>query len=259
MKNKSPLRYPGGKTRAIKILKSYVDTYFPTTNILVSPFIGGGSFEIYMQDNGYTVYGNDLFKPLYIFWNLAKTRNEELVEKIKSKMPITKEVFLNMRSSIDTVNDELEIAAMYYIINRCSFSGSTFCGGFSSQASTERLNDSSIETLKRLDISNIHLSNQDCCEFLNQHQDTDNILVYADPPYYITSYIYGKDGDMHESFDHKLFANEIQKRKNWIVSYNDCDYIRNLYSGCRIFSEQWSYGMNSSKKSNEILILPAIG
>ncbi len=258
VKNKSPLRYPGGKTRAIPILLSYVNTYFPNTDILVSPFLGGGSFEIYMQDHGYTVYGNDLFYPLYTFWKVARTRNAELVENVKSKMPVTKEIFLNMRSSINETSDELEIATMYYIINRCSFSGSTFCGGFSKQASTDRLNESSLETLKNLNISNIHLSNLDCCEFLKQQKETNNMIVYADPPYYISNYIYGKDGDMHHSFDHETFAKEIKKRKNWIVSYNDCDYIRSLYSGCQFFIEEWSYGMNSSKKSNEILILPPV-
>lgn len=256
VKNKSPLRYPGGKTRAIPILSSYVEKYFPKTDVLVSPFLGGGSFEIFMQDRGYTVYGNDLFHPLYTFWKIAKTRNTELVETVKSKMPVTKESFLEMRSLINETTDELEIAAMYYIINRCSFSGSTFCGGFSKQASTGRLNNSSLETLKNLNISNIHLSNLDCCDFLKQHKETSKMVVYADPPYYITNYIYGKDGDMHHSFDHEAFAKEIQKRKNWIVSYNDCDYIRSLYSGCQFFTEEWSYGMNSSKKSNEILILP---
>lgn len=256
VKNKSPLRYPGGKTRAIQILKSYVDKYFPNKNILISPFIGGASFEIFMQDNGYIVYGNDLFKPLYIFWKVAKTRNNELIDKVVSRIPITKEAFVDIRSLINNTTDELEIAAMYYIINRCSFSGSTFCGGFSKQASTDRLNDSSIETLRRLNVSNIHLSNQDCCDFLKQHEETEHTLVYADPPYYINNYIYGKDGDIHESFDHKSFANEIQKRRNWIISYNDCEYIRSLYSGCQFFTEEWSYGMNSTKKSNEIIILP---
>lgn len=255
-KNKSPLRYPGGKTRAIKILYSYIEKYFPNTNVLLSPFLGGGSFEIFLQENGYTVYGNDLFRPLYIFWTVAQTRASELVESVKSKMPVTKEAFAEMRSTILEQTDHLEIATNYYIINRCSFSGSTFCGGFSSQASTNRLNESSLNTLKNLNIEKIHLSNEDCIEFLRSHEDLPNTLVYADPPYYIENYIYGKDGDMHKPFDHVAFSNEIKKRKKWILSYNDCPYIRSLYSDCQIFKEKWAYGMNSSKESNEIIILP---
>jgi len=258
--NKSPLRYPGGKTRAIKILDKYVNTYYPQSTILVSPFFGGGSFELHLLAKGYKVYGNDLFKPLYIFWKMSQTAGglEALVKSVRSKMPVTKESFAVMRESIINLTNDLDIATAYYIINRTSFSGATFCGGFSKQAATGRLNDASLATLGALKIGSIEFSNNDCLTFLDAHPDETGLVIYADPPYFISSYIYGKDGDMHESFNHVAFAAKIKSRKNWILSYNDCKYIRDLYAGCRIFSESWSYGMNSSKTSSEIIILPPL-
>ena len=253
MVNKSPLRYPGGKTRAIKTLEKYVDTYFPNETTLVSPFFGGGSFELHMADKGYTIYGNDLFQSLYTFWKTIQGNSSEVSALVRSLMPVNKDRFQELRSAILTSENDIQIAAYYYIINRCSFSGSTFCGGFSSQASTGRLNDSSLKTLESVDLTRLHISNEDCIEFLKQHEG----LIYADPPYYISNYIYGRDGDLHKQFDHELFATEIKKHSKWILSYNDCEYIRNLYSDCRIFEESWSYGMNSTKKSSEIVILPA--
>lgn len=254
MVNKSPLRYPGGKTRAIKTLENYVETHYPNENILVSPFFGGGSFELNMAVKGYTIYGNDLFYPLYIFWKTVKQKPIEVLTLICSHMPVDKNLFHELRSKILESKNDVEIAAYYYIINRCSFSGSTFCGGFSTQASTGRLNESSLQTLKNVDLTNIHISNDDCLEFIKKHPET---LIYADPPYYISTYIYGRDGDLHKQFDHESFATEIKKHTKWILSYNDCEYIRNLYSDCRIYKESWSYGMNSTKKSSEIVILPA--
>ena len=53
---KSPLRYPGGKTRAVKILKKYVNTHFPGRKVILSPFFGGGSFEIAMKEEGYKIF-----------------------------------------------------------------------------------------------------------------------------------------------------------------------------------------------------------
>ena len=53
MNNVSPLRYPGGKTRACKILDEIVNNYFDMTtdfDTVVSPFVGGGSFEFYLQN-----------------------------------------------------------------------------------------------------------------------------------------------------------------------------------------------------------------
>jgi DNA adenine methylase len=255
MTSKSPLRYPGGKTRAIKIL----DTYIPEgKTILLSPFLGGGSFELYCrEERGMTVYANDLFYPLYIFWKVLKDRPMELQQCVQSMCPITKEVFSNLRNDILDMKDELEIATAYYIVNRCSFSGATFCGGFSQQSADGRMNQSAIDRLTKVSLENIILSNDDCVKFLVDHPQTENTVIYADPPYYIPTYVYGKDGDMHEGFNHVQFATELKKRSDWILSYNDCPYIRELYSDCKIESVRWSYGM-SIKPSSEIIILPRI-
>jgi len=256
-KNKSPLRYPGGKTRAISILDQYLTAHYPTKKTLLSPFFGGGSFELYLTTKGYQIRANDLFKPLYIFWKTVKETSEDIKDAVESVMPVTKEYFLELRHSIETMTDPLEIAAAYYIINRCSFSGSTFCGGFSKEASTGRLNESSLKTLLNTNLENVTFSNLDCKEFLTQNPETEDTVIYADPPYYISSYIYGKDGDMHEGFDHTSFATNIKQRRDWIISYNDCPYIRDLYKDCRIEKVTWSYGMDNGKKgSSEIVILP---
>jgi hypothetical protein len=108
-KNVSPLRYPGGKTRAIAILSSYVSTYFPTKKVLLSPFFGGGSFELFMTTKGYTVHGNDLFIPLYTFWTTKQSNCDTLVTAIKEHMPMTKEKFHTLRASIlkeEAMNDQ---------------------------------------------------------------------------------------------------------------------------------------------------------
>jgi DNA adenine methylase len=258
-KNKSPLRYPGGKTRAITILGDLLKEHYPTRKHLISPFLGGGSFELALQSNGYTVTANDLFKPLYTFWSTVKNNPTAVISKVKAQMPVTKEAFAALRQNINTQTmSDIDAAAAYFIINRCSFSGATFCGGYSQQAADGRLTESSLKTIEQLNLSNTTIQNQDCVAFLDANPQTENTVVYADPPYYITTYIYGKDGDMHEGFNHQRFAEAIKKRSDWMISYNDCEYIRNLYAGCRILQAAWSYGMNKSKKSSEIIILPPL-
>lgn len=255
---KSPLRYPGGKTRAIAILDKYVQTYYPDRNIVLSPFFGGGSFELYLKSSGYHIYANDLFYPLYTFWTYLQNNSEQLYTTLQHMFPFTKQMFQNARKNIFETSDPGQIAALYFAINRSSFNGSTCCGGYSSQAAEKRFNQSSLERMKECNVSNIIFSNIDAISFLNQYPETSETLVFADPPYYIEHYIYGKDGDLHESFNHTLFASEIQKRQDWIICYNDCEYIRNLYKDCRIFKESWSYGMNKTKESSEIIILPPL-
>lgn len=252
MANKSPLRYPGGKTRAIKLLTTYIPEGKTT---LLSPFFGGGSFELSCRYRGMTVYANDLFHPLYMFWKVLKERPLELQQRVQAQCPVTKKAFAELRKNILELEDELEIAAAYYIVNRCSFSGATFCGGFSQQSADGRMNQSAIDRLTTVSLENITLSNDDCIKFLEDHPQTENTVVYADPPYYIPTYVYGKDGDMHEGFDHVRLSTELKKRSDWVLSYNDCEYVRELYSDCRVESVQWSYSM-SIKPSSEVIIRP---
>jgi DNA adenine methylase len=256
----SPLRYPGGKSRAVEILTNILEREFgKDKKILLSPFFGGGSFEIFSSKK-YKIVGNDIFKPLYNFWESLKNNKNKLVENIlKIKRPVSKEEFLNFRKNImeNFTDNNIDIATLFFVINRCSFSGSTFCGGFSKEASGKRFTDSSIERLKDTNLENFTFSNLDFEEFLSNYPENSETIIYADPPYYIKSYIYGKDGDLHEKFDHERFFKVISKRKDWILSYNDCEYIRNLYKDFRIEKVEWAWSMNNGKdKSKEIIILP---
>ena len=252
----SPLRYPGGKSRAVSILETLLLQEYPTQKTLLSPFLGGGSFELFLLRKNYTVLANDRFTPLYTFWKMLKEQPAALQTAVRRYKPMSKELFQSLRQSIQTDTDELTIAAKYFAINRSSFSGATFCGGYSSESGEKRFTESSIEKLGTFTLPNFSISNLDWTTFLQNHPQTASTVLYLDPPYYISTYLYGRDGDLHEGFDHEAFATEIKKRSDWILCYNDCEYIRNLYKDCRIQKVNWSYGMNAKKESSEILILP---
>ena len=65
----------------------------------------------------------------------------------------------------------IDKALMYFIINRCSFSGSTLSGGFSLESSKNRFTESSIKRINKLDLSNIEIYNQDFKEFINNNKN----------------------------------------------------------------------------------------
>jgi len=67
--------------------------------------------------------------------------------------------------------------------------------------------------------------------------------------------LYGDKGSTHSGFDHDGLHSLLTKRSNWVLSYNDCDDIRDLYRDYNIVEAKWSYGMNKSKKSSELLII----
>lgn len=256
--NKSPLRYPGGKTRACKILEEVLFKYFDTTqyDTIYSPFFGGGSFEFHLQTKlGFAIVCNDKFKPLYSFWNACKNNKQQLCEKLYLKKTITKDEFSSIRSLIMNEEEPITQAYYYFIINRCSFSGATLSGGFSTEASKKRFTKTSVDRINDLSLSKFMIYNTDFTSFITSYCLSG--IIFLDPPYYLDkqSKLYGYNGDMHENFDHKALYDILKNKKTWLMTYNNCDYIRDLYKDFTIIDVDWAYGMNKSKKSSEIVIL----
>lgn len=258
--NKSPLRYPGGKTRACKKLEIILKEHFDITKFdnLVSPFFGGGSFEFYIQNKYHlNIIANDKFTPLYNFWNTCKINKKNLCKELNKKLElIDKEKFINLRKKIMKEHNVLNQSIMYFIINRCSFSGATLSGGFSLESSKKRFTKSSIDRIEKLNLTNFEFHNLDFEEFINNNQNDKN-LIFLDPPYYLEndSILYGNNGDMHDMFEHEKLYKYLSTKKNWLMTYNNCNYIKKLYKEFKIIETSWSYGMNKSKKSSEIVII----
>ena len=135
------------------------------------------------------------------------------------------------------------------MLNHSSFSGATLSGGMSPKH--PRFTLTSIERLRDFFNPNIIIQKADFKKSLAEHPFT---FTYLDPPYLIKSSLYGKKGDAHKDFDHEGLANILHKREHWLLSYNDCEEIRDLYSGFHIITPNWKYGMSNDKMSKEILI-----
>ena len=256
IKCKSPLRYPGGKTRACSALEALVIEHFGVPATIYSPFFGGGSFELYMRDkHGCRVIASDGFVPLANFWKVIEdSYTSDLVEHVRQLKPLTKEKFKELRFKVqDTTIDGIARAAYYYALNRCSFSGATLSGGFSKDSEANRFNDAAINRLANVDMNNVSVTNKLFPDFL-QEVDGD-AFIFADPPYFVESKLYGTMGDMHDDFDHQKLADLLRSKRKWLLCYNDCSYIRQLYVGYTILPINSSYGMNVSKKSSEIVII----
>lgn len=243
---RSPLRYPGGKTRGVE----FITQFFPKNlDKLLSPFFGGGSIELSVAAKGTIVYGYDIFSPLVEFWQCLLTQPNELADEVEKFYPLPKEKFYKLQATQTKFKTKLERAAVYYVLNRSSFSGATLSGGMSPDH--PRFTLTSIERLRNYFNPNIKIQKADFKTSLEKHP---YIFAYLDPPYLIKSSLYGKKGNAHKDFNHEQLANILKKREHWILSYNDCEEIRNLYEGFHILTPNWKYGMSNDKMSKEILI-----
>ena len=317
---KTPLRYPGGKSRAVETIMPYIRDL--DCGELCSPFLGGGSIELKCAEEGMTVHGYDLFQPLVWFWQKLLTDPAALVKEInknrrnvshytpsdlwgnewrkkcsgrclltktsdtycnhhKKLMKISRgemlgvdeQLFKSFRHNANfarhcdntarvSPKEILQQAVGYYIVNRCSFSGCTTSGGWSWKASWARLTESAIANLSKFAEENLTVSRADFKDSIAAHPDA---ALYLDPPYSLNKEkgnegvnretLYGSEGDHHKGFDHVGLANILKSREKWVLSYSDCEYIRELYDGYEIVEVDWAYGMNKSKESSEMLIL----
>ena len=139
----------------------------------------------------------------------------------------------------------------FFALNRASFSGTTFAGGMS--PGHPRFTVSSIERLRQFDGHNFFVAAGDFRETIDAHAGD---FLYLDPPYANGEALYGKRGNAHRDFDHFALYKKLSGRGDWILSYNDCHYIRALYADYEIVDVAWGYGMRRSRRSAEILILP---
>ena len=252
---RSPIRYPGGKTRAVKKILPYIPK---NEEVLCSPFFGGGSIEIeYAKQNPSTkVYGYDLFEPIAFFWEQLINDPVKLAEEIqKTKSSFNKEKFKQYREELKAnCENTTENAAKVFAINRSSFSGATFSGGFSKEAEQKRFNKRSIERVRNFKVPNLKVKQGDFKDTIPKHKEA---FLYLDPPYFLkegSNNLYGANGSTHKGFDHQGLFSLIKERKDWVLSYNDCEWVRETYKNFEIIDLSWSYGMNKGKNSSELLI-----
>jgi len=259
---KSPLRYPGGKSRAVDTIAKLI----PDFDEFREPFLGGGSVFVSVKQRfpNKKYWINDLYTELYKFWEMTQKDVDGVVEKIyewKNKYTIGKELYQFLNENHDNFSD-LERAAAFFVYNRITFSGTTLSGGYSEGAFTGRFTESSIKRLKDLRqvINGSLITNYDYEEVIKK--EGENVFVFLDPPYYSAtkSALYGKNGHLHKSFDHERFAENMKKcRHKWLITYDDSEYIRDLFSFANIQSWNLTYGMrnitkNSDQKGKELFI-----
>lgn len=245
------MRYPGGKSRAVKYLKEYVPK---NVEEICSPFFGGGAFEIYLANQGIKIYGYDIFRPLVEFWKNVLSSPDQLIDEIYKYYPLDKDTFYELQQKIlDVSSSSIEIAAMFFVLNRSSYSGLTLSGGMS--PNHPRFNPNSIERIRKFQTDNLFVEHMDFKESISLHKDK---FLYCDPPYYIESNnLYGVKGDKHKEFNHLELFEILSSHSNWMLSYNNHEYIRELYRDYEQIQLDWSYGTsrNNNQEPKELLIL----
>lgn len=250
---KSPLRYPGGKSRAIQQMKSLLPKDFKEYR---EPFVGGGSFFIYLKQvfPELKIWINDLNPELYFFWKYAQIDSEKLAKevlKVKTDRADGQVLFNELVNvKIETLT-EFERAVRFFVLNRITFSGVVESGGYSQLAFTGRFTDPSIERVSKLGklLEGIKVTFLDYGEVLSSGGK--EVFTFLDPPYFkaTKSKLYGKNGILHTGFNHDQFTEEMKRcNHSWLITYDDSPEIRKNFEFANIYNWELQYGMNNYKQ-----------
>ena len=253
---KTCLRYPGGKSKALKTLSQWIPKNFDEFR---DPFLGGGSLPLLVTQNfpNIPVWVNDKYYYLYNFWVQLRDNGNELSEalrKIKVSMNCDDENHKNLfNQKLKEISNQepFDQAVSFFILNKCSYSGLTENSTFSVQASRSNFSLVGIEKLKKYSkiIKHWKITNKDYSDVLLS--EGKNVFVFLDPPYDIKDFLYGSDRELHKSFSHEEFADNVDKCEHrFMITYNKNDWILNRYSSYHI--KEWSIRYSMVHRQNNV-------
>jgi len=268
----SPLRYAGGKSKAIGLILSHLPKL--KNKKVISPFFGGGSFELCLsQELDIEVIGYDIFGLLVNFWNVLIHKKNEFIEHLK-KFQITETEFTYNRhvllnywdkikpadlvyntktkvelkeSDLTLLDDDHVLQAVYYYYNMTLSYGPMFLGWPSSNEINKAKFERRIEKLGKMNFKNLSVTCKDFEQVLEMHKDD---FLFLDPPYYLEG-----DSKMfkgmypncnfaihHNNFNHKRLAELLKEhRGGFLITYNNCSTIREMYKDYKFEFPEWQY------------------
>jgi DNA adenine methylase len=256
----TPLRYPGGKSKSIGAIAQHLPHQIKEFR---EPFVGGGSMALYVRQAypDCKVWINDANTDLYCFWKCAKEVSQELskgIKKLKTKYVSNgSELYLYLKNQNANSLSLLDRAISFFVMNRITYSGTNASGGYSHQAFLDSFTDSSIVRVEAVAslLVDVDVTNADYATCFDAPlKDT---FIFCDPPYISASNskLYGNNGNLHTGFNHSKLARDLKVLTEcpcsceWLVTYDDCQLIRNSFNWAEIIDWQVQYSMNNQAKS----------
>lgn len=265
MNTLTPLRYPGGKTKLFKKVSGIIKHNNLQGCTYVEPFVGGAGLAIKLLDENFVdkLIINDYDYHIYAFWYCVLNHPNELVELIVDtqvtleEREIQKEIYMNPGNY-----NIIDVGFSTLYLNRTNRSGVLKAGPIGGKKQTGNyLIDCRFNKIKIIDkirhIYEFHdlieIYNLDALDFIDMLNDIQQpLFVNFDPPYY------NKGAELYTNFfndnDHINLKNAIDNvRHPWITTYDNCNFISNLYAEYRRQLITLTYSAGKNKKGEELL------
>lgn len=266
MQFNTPLRYPGGKARLSQYIIDVVKLNGLVGGHYVEPYAGGAAIGLTLLYLEYVdrIHLNDLNRSVHAFWDSVLNQSEAFCALIRDR-PVTLEERLRQKAvQQDRHSSGLELGFSTFFLNRTNRSGILSGGVIGGNDQTgewkvdARYNKNDlIKRIKKIASyrSRISLTNIDAKDFLvgNLPNITNNSLIYLDPPYYTKGKKLYQNHYKHD--DHVEIATLVASiPQKWIVSYDNEEHIKGLYSQFESETFSLSWSARSRYEGSEIMI-----
>jgi len=262
---KSPLRYPGGKTRVAKLFSNYIPVHKKYREIFA-----GGAALFFHKPKSEVNWINDNHSGLYAFYTALRDNFESFVKLCLQQKGDLKNIFsywVNRRDLMNAHGNEsiLERAIQFYFINRTVWGGRVVYDYnrksrlyFSNPEGWNNI-DKKIEHLTKISkkLKNVKITCKSFDECLNNL--TKDTFIYCDPPYIRDTNCHPTDKLYDKTFSekhHNLLAKLLQNiPAKVMISYDNCPRAHELYNTgkWRFIELEWKYcGRYAMTKENKI-------
>lgn len=213
----------GGK----KALRDEILLRFPVQYTRYIEVFGGGGWVLFHKLPGrdFEVY-NDFNGLLTNLYQCVRDKPDELKNELRYMLNSRRD-FLYIKETLHSENSltNVQKAAYFYALVRYSYGSGA--EDFASQPHSI-WNDFPLIDAASARLQKVIVENKDFEKLITQY-DRDESFFYCDPPYYKTENYYMGGGFGRE--DHKRLADVLCSIKGkFLLSYNDCEEIRELYN-----------------------------
>lgn len=264
----SPLRYPGGKTAITPMVETIIKKNGMRGAHYAEPYAGGAglALSLLLQGTVSDIHLNDYDRSIWAFWYSILNHTDAFI-KLIDDTDITIEEW-HKQKEVQLAKDTIDVVSLgfsSFFLNRTNRSGiiekAGVIGGLEQKSKYPldcRFNKENLKIkIKKIASlkDHIHIYNSDALDFIDKiENNVENVFFCIDPPYFV------KGQSLYTNFyevgDHAILADRVKQiRGKWMLTYDNADYIKSLYSENRQFIFSLNYSAAIKRKGTELLVV----
>lgn len=245
----APFAWVGGKSK----LADKIIAHFPEHERYCEVF-GGALNVFYRKPRSKIEVVNDINSDL-VNLHLQIQKRPQSLQLYLNRMFVSRELFTRIKTKKLCPRNDIERAVFYYYLLTQSFGSKAtdFAMPRGSKPRIRNLDRDFRVWSKRL--QGVCIENMDFKKLITTY-DHANTLFYLDPPYVGTESYYKTPSGFN--IDQHIALAEMLKgvKGRFVLSYNDCEVVRDLYKGFEIIEVSTLYSLRggSQKQAKEVII-----